>query len=138
MIKNDHCSVNSEKKGIYVVWDCRKNIQDAIFNAFIDTSGEDYCAIRINLSKYKIKFDDIAPDFNGGEDDLNKACFKILKDIPICEDDIQDYTKGNGDINGETINELEGYYVGNKPSDYNSDALESRYRSIIWSDEFKK
>ena len=134
-------SRNSEKQGIYVVWSDDIRVRNAIVETqvrvdFFGNPVAEICQLSINLKKYGITVQDIAPDLNGEPKcDINSFSCKIMKDISNIEPaDISDWEGGSADTYGIEFYNLEGYNIDYKPTDYESGLANGWYPDIIWKE----
>lgn len=132
-------SKRGEKKGTYVVWSDDERVKSAIAETQASvrsnhTIVKKLCLLTINLKKYGITVEDIAPDLNGGgRPDLNSFCCKIVKDIKsVDENDITEWNGGNSDTYGIEFYNLEGYNIAHKPQDFDNNVANGIYTQLIW------
>ena len=144
LVRDGHCFKKGTKQGVYVIWQDDLRIQSSILETQVagdDYSNlnlkTDYSIIKLDVSKYQIKPEDISPDWNGNGDepDINSFSFVITKDIKdIDPNDITPFNPGSSDLYGISFFDLKGYNIEHKPEYYEELQELGVYREIEWVD----
>lgn len=144
LVRNGNYFMDGTKHGIYVIWQDDIRIKSSILETQV--AGDDYrdlnlktdySIIKLDVSKYQIKPEDISPDWNGngGEPDLNSFSFVITIDIlDIDPKDITPFVPGSSDLYGITFFDLKGYNIEHKPVNYERQLESGIFREIEWLD----
>lgn len=142
LVQDGRCFKKGTKHGIYVIWQDDKRIKSSILETQV--SGDDYfnlnlktdySIIKLDVSKYQIKPEDISPDWNGNgpDPDINSFSFVITRDIlNIDPEDIKQFVPESSDLYGISFFDLKGYNIEHKPENYEELLELGIYREIEW------